>query len=224
MKVCIFGDSVARGVAYDDEKEKYVFLDDSFVKLFEKKQQITVKNFSKFGCTTSKGAQILDAHTKELCAFDYTVLEFGGNDCNYNWQEISETPNQLHLPNVPLKQFVVDYKKMVEKIKKSGSQPIMLSLPPLDPTRFFRHVSKGLSKKNILSYIHDINFIYRWQELYNTRLFEIAQECRVPIIDIRREFLQNKDYKSCLCSDGMHPNKNGHRLILNALRKFMQTQ
>ncbi|MEG2200508.1 MAG: SGNH/GDSL hydrolase family protein, partial [Anaerovorax sp.] len=145
MKVCIFGDSVTKGIVYDDEKEKYVFLEDSFVHLFQQEQQIGVKNFSKFGCTTCKGVKILDAHVEELENFDYTVLEFGGNDCDYNWKDVSETPDQNHLPNVPLKEFVACYKNMLAKIIKSGSKPIMLSLPPLHAPGFFRCISKGLN-------------------------------------------------------------------------------
>lgn len=223
MNICIFGDSVARGVIYDEEKKKYIFSKGSFVKLFEKERQTSVKNFAKFGCTTSKGEEILDTHTKELGTFDYTILEFGGNDCDYNWKNVSDAPGATHLPNVPIKQFTIHYKNMIEKVKSDGSQPILLSLPPLDANRFFRCISAGLNKENILKFIHDINFIYRWQELYNAQIFEIANKCNVPVIDIRKEFLKNKNYQACLCSDGMHPNEKGHRLILDALLKFVKT-
>ena len=224
MNICIFGDSVAKGVVYDDEKKKYVFLKDSFVNLFQRESNITVKNFAKFGCTVSKGEKILESHNTELSNYDYTLLEFGGNDCDFNWPDVAAAPDKMHLPNVPLSQFTNYYKDIITKIKESGSTPVMLSLPPLNPNSFFDWVSKGLNKDNILKYIHDIHFIYRWHESYNLQLFELADEYDIPIIDIRKEFLQQKNYEDYLCIDGMHPNAKGHQLILKSLSDFIKNK
>jgi hypothetical protein len=38
------------------------------------------------------GGEILKRHETELNRFDYTILEFGGNDCDYNWAEVSRDP------------------------------------------------------------------------------------------------------------------------------------
>lgn len=50
-KLYVFGDSIAKGVIYDEEKGRYVYTPNSFLKLFEAKTGITIKNDSKFGCT-----------------------------------------------------------------------------------------------------------------------------------------------------------------------------
>ena len=44
--VCVFGDSIAKGVVYDPEKKKYVFLGESFVNLLSHEKQIEILNFS----------------------------------------------------------------------------------------------------------------------------------------------------------------------------------
>ena len=45
--VCIFGDSVARGVVFDAVKNKYSLLRESFANIVEKQQHITISNFAE---------------------------------------------------------------------------------------------------------------------------------------------------------------------------------
>ena len=51
INVCVFGDSVAKGVVFDEEKKKYIFLGDNFLKLVQERQSVKFRNFAKFGCT-----------------------------------------------------------------------------------------------------------------------------------------------------------------------------
>ena len=103
--VCIFGDSVARGVVFDAVKNKYSLLKESFANIVERQQNIAIRNYSRFGCTISMGSEILKRHETELGKFNYTILEFGGNDCDYNWAEVSENPYRQHLCNTPIALF-----------------------------------------------------------------------------------------------------------------------
>lgn len=221
MSICVLGDSVAKGVVYDEKREKYVFSKNGFANLFSQEEHITIKNLAKFGCTTTKAAKILEANASHLMDSEYTVIELGGNDCDFDWSRIAESPDSFHLPNVPLPQFRSLYCDIIEKVEALGSHPVLLALPPLDPDRFFSWVSKGLNKENILKFLKEVDFIYRWHEAYNIQLFEIAKEYHVPIIDIRSEFLKTKNYRDYLCIDGMHPNEKGHQLILKTLREFV---
>lgn len=221
MKICVLGDSVAKGVIYDEARSKYTFLKDSFVNLFSDGRHIPVKNLARFGCTISRGIQILNKHKAQLSEYDYTVMEFGGNDCNYNWEEISLAPEKDHKPAVPASIFKDTYSNMLRQIKESGSRPILLSLPPLNPQRFFDWVCKGLNRENILKWLGDVNYIYRWHEAYNLTVYQLAQEQKVPLVDIRQIFLENRHYGDLICVDGMHPNKKGHALINSALTGLM---
>lgn len=213
MNICVFGDSVAKGVIYDETIKKYVFLKDSFVNLFSRGFHIPIKNFSKFGCTILKGKKILEKNSKSLPSSKYTVLEFGGNDCNYNWEEIAANPEKEHLPAVSPGIFKKTYSQVIEEVKTAGSIPVLFSLPPLNAKRFFEWVSRGLNKENILSWLGDIDFIYRWQESYNSAVLQIAKKHDVPLVDIRKAFLENRRYNDLICIDGMHPSKQGHALI-----------
>lgn len=217
MRICIFGDSVAKGVVYDETRDKYIFLKDSFINLFSNARHIPVKNLARFGCTTIRGQQLLEKHKEQLCQYDYTIMEFGGNDCNFNWEEISLHPEQEHRPAVPSSEFKNTYANMLAKVKEYGSKPILLSLPPLNQQRFFDWICRGLNRENIMKWLGDVNYIYRWQEAYNLILFQLASEHQVPLIDIRKIFLENRHYGDLLCADGMHPSKQGHALIHSTL-------
>lgn len=221
MNICVLGDSVARGVVYDEAKEKYVFLKDSFINLFARDKNINIKNMAKFGCTTSKAVRIVDACADHFSGYDYTFIELGGNDCNYDWAKVAAQPDAPHLPNVPLNSFCSFYNDIIAKIKEKGSRPVLLSLPPIDSSMFFHWISKGLNKDNILHFLKDPGHIYRWHEGYNQMLYRIADENNAPLIDIRAAFLKEKDYHTFLCPDGMHPNEKGHRLILGAFEKSL---
>jgi len=44
---------------------------------------------------------------------------------------------------------------------------------------------------------------------------------QVPVIDITSPFLRRKDYRDYLCSDGIHPNEEGHLLIADAICDYV---
>lgn len=220
MPVCVFGDSVAKGVVYDEVKKKYRFLKDSFVNLFSKEEKIEVKNYAKFGCTVIKGEEILNKNLDKLKEYEYVILEFGGNDCNYNWEEVSKDPQGEHSPQVPVDTFKEKYREIIHIVKEQGCKPILLSLPPLSADRFFDWVSQGLSKENIMKFLGNKEYIYRWHEMYNSTIFDLEQEEKVEILDIRKVFLPYRNYEDFLCIDGMHPNEKGHKLINQALLDY----
>jgi Lysophospholipase L1 and related esterases len=217
--VCIFGDSVAKGVIFDRVKNKYSLLKESFANIVERQQNISILNFARFGCTVSMGSEILRRHENELGRFDYTILEFGGNDCDYNWIKVSEDPLASHLCNTPFPQFREKYMELISRIMQNGGRPVLLNLPPIDPKRYFRWISRGLNGKNILTFLGEVETIYRWQEMYSKEVERLASEENIPMIDIRSEFMKHKDYSRYLCADGIHPNEKGHLLISRAIQK-----
>ena len=161
--ICVFGDSVAKGVVFDEARQKYIHLKDNFISLTQKKLNIPFANYSVFGATVSKGEQIMKRRASSLDSFDYTILEFGGNDCDLNWKAIADTPWELHSAKTPMDQFENRYREMISDARSRGLKPILLTLPPLDPARFFNWVSKDLNRESILRYIEgDINNIYKW--------------------------------------------------------------
>ena len=224
MNICVFGDSVAKGVVYDENKSKYTFLKENFLTLVQSVTNIEVKNFAKFGCTVNKGSEILHKQIDKLKDYDYTVLEFGGNDCDLNWAEVAKDPKCQHLAQVPIENFRKKYEDMIETTRNAGSNPVLLTLPPLDSEKFFNWVSKGLNKENILSFLgNDVDFIFRWHASYNDMVWGLGQEYDIPVIDIRTDFLSQPNYRNLLCIDGMHPNQEGHKVIASFIEKRLNS-
>ena len=213
----IFGDSIVKGVVYDSSRGKYIYSENSFVKSFVKKTGIAVDNYAKFGCTLTKGEQIIEKFSSKLAQYKYIALEFGGNDCDFFWPDISEDPHRQHLPNTPIESFEKVYWRIVDRLMAKQYHPVLFSLPPLDPHRYFAWISKGLDAENILSWLGDVEFIYRWQEMYSIAVVKLAAAKNIPLVDIRKAFLQSRNYQSLLCDDGIHPNESGHSLILNTI-------
>ena len=54
-KYMISGDSISKGVIYDEERNKYVILEDNYVSLLQQKLKGAVRNTARFGNTLMKG-------------------------------------------------------------------------------------------------------------------------------------------------------------------------
>ncbi len=216
LNLCVFGDSIGKGMILKPESGRYEALNIDLNELLGK-SNINLKNYSMMGCTITKGLSLIKRHASELCNYENIFLEFGGNDCDYLWNELAENPDLDHHPQTPPEQFEKLYAEAIEEIRKNGGRPIMLSLPPLEPMRFFKWISKKLNKENIMKWMGSVDTIYRWQELYNLKVVILANKLSVPLIDIRSAFLLNHQYRDLLCEDGMHPNKAGHELIYKTI-------
>ena len=92
IKVCILGDSVAKGVVLDDARGRYIFAKESAARLFALDGGMEVDNLASFGCTVTKGEDMLQKCGPRIGDYDYTVLEFGGNDCDFDWKSVSDDP------------------------------------------------------------------------------------------------------------------------------------
>ncbi len=226
--VCSFGDSVMKGIVVDAENSsdngvKYKISDKSFAARCRRNLGIEVDNFARFGGLVTHGMKFVNRYEDRIKRADYVLFEYGGNDCDYNWSQISNAPDKEHLPNTPLPTFVEKYAELIDAVRRIGARPVLLSLPVLEPDRFFSHVSKGLNSDNILRWLHGtVLTIDRWHERYNMEVFRLSAQKQVPIIDITSVFLERKDYGEYLCTDGIHPNEAGHALIESAIVDFMQ--
>lgn len=217
--VCLFGDSVAKGVIFDSIRRKYRVIKDCFAASMETQEHLRVTNYSKFGCTITKGRELLERHAAELSSYDFVVFEFGGNDCDFDWHAIEENPDGEHLAKTPIAVFEEEYRKAVRFTRENGGTPVLLSLPPIDAHRYFNWFTQGENAENILRWLGDIDRIYRWHEMYNLAVCRVAMEEHVLLLDISSRFLERSHYEELLCEDGIHPNEKGHELIFASLRE-----
>ena len=222
QKAIVWGDSILKGVSLDPNG-KYRVLENSCPSLVRQESGIEIINHSRFGCTAAKGSQIMRADLDKQLGADVAVIEFGGNDCDFDWAEIARDPQAEHLPKTPVGRFVAEVQQMIDAVRSSGMKPVLTTLPPLEPNRFFATISKGLNAENILKWLGGVFATYRWQESYSNAIAELACRNHCTLVDIRSAFLTERRYEEFICEDGMHPNEKGHRLMARAFGDALRT-
>ncbi len=224
--ISIWGDSVLKGIVLNSlNGNKYEILKNSVVSQCAKLLGINIQNNSRFGCTITKGnTNLMKALDKGLHC-DAAIIEFGGNDCDFNWKEISSNPYIEHEPNTPLDIFKNTLNNMIILLRDRGIEPILMSLPPLEPEKYFNWIiSSGLNADNIMKFIGNINYIYRFHERYSNAVTNIAMKTRSYYVDVRDAFLSYKHYEDLLCNDGIHPNEKGHEVMREVFVNEMANQ
>ena len=217
-KIMVVGDSLSKGVVLDKNNKKYTITKNSFFNLIASRINADMINLSRFGSTVSQGIKVLRSKFEKHDP-DIVVIEFGGNDCDFLWDDVAAHPEIDHIPKTPLEDFDQSINSMIDFVLEKGKQPVLATLPPLYADNYFNWFT-GSDKekgKRVLQWLKDIWHIYWWQERYSNCVQHIAQKRNIHCIDVRRKFLQQKDFDEYMCKDGIHPNEAGHRLIFEAV-------
>ncbi|HBN86220.1 MAG TPA: G-D-S-L family lipolytic protein [Clostridiales bacterium] len=218
VKILLYGDSIAKGIVYDESSNKYKKEGSCFFNILSGKMKATLENVSKFGNTLIRASRKFDEDLSKHKP-DIAVIEFGGNDCDFCWEQVAENPYDHHSPNTPPEEFETLLTDFIHRMREQSIQPVIFTMPPIDPIRYFKWICQGKPsyEKNILTFLGTENTIYRWHEKYNLMLLEIAAANHIPVIDIRKSFLCYLDIGQFLCKDGIHPNQKGHKLIADTV-------
>lgn len=220
----VLGDSIPKGIITKDNK--ICLAKNNAVEIVQNYYNIQINNFSFYGQTLKRiyDKNLLEQLIKNMQKenSNYIIFSIGGNDADYNWSEVSENPNGNVLPVTPISQFKKILQKSISYLKKNNINVIVTTMIPMDSNRYFNNViSKRGDKDEILKFLkQDISNISRQHERYNLALIELAIANNCPILDIRSQFLLNKDYLKYLCEDGIHPNESGYKKIANYIIKL----
>lgn len=214
----IWGDSIMKGIVWDGSAGRYRASQVKAAENAARRLGLSVKNFSRMGCTSTKGFLLMKKENPSQKDAGAAILEFGGNDCDFNWSAISADPKGIHNPNTLLNVFEGQVREMIAFLRGRGIRTILTTLVPNHAERYFSFITgKGLNGKNILSWLGDVHHIYRWHERYSRCIERVAREERCPLIDLREAFLGSWHYEELLCEDGIHPNERGYGLIEEVL-------
>lgn len=221
-EIFVFGDSVMKGIVLENPNERYRLLPLATKKQLEEEFSIRLMNRSHFGSTIQSGFDLVKKVVERNPSCKTVVLEFGGNDCDFEWQAVAEDPTGNHEPRIAIDQFISKYRELIAYLKDKKVTPVLMNLPPIDPQRYLDFICRnGLSKQKIMTFIGDIGMIYRFQELYSHTIDKIAFATDSFLIDVREQYLRRRDYTDLICIDGVHPNLAGHELLYDAIRQFI---
>ena len=222
--VVIFGDSILRGVLLSDGK--YSISKSIAWDIIEEKLDIKIKNLSKMGSTLPKSVSSIKSYIEKNSAeIHRVVLEYGGNDSDYDWQQVAERASKTHTPKTDYKLFMSTLCELIEFIIDKGIEVTLMTLPPINAGLYFKWISRNsdkIDKENILFFLGDIEIIYRRQEMYSNVFMKVAHLYKLDLVDARINFLSHDNYTSLLCEDGIHPNEKGEELIVESFLKFYE--
>lgn len=217
--IALWGDSIGRGIDFDEVRGRYAVLKQTFYRLLEERGIISIDNHAKFGATVTEGLH--DFEATQGIESEYVAIEYGGNDCNLAWEKAAAEPLGNHEANTPLPLFENTLRRFVQAVRDRGLRPLLVTPPPLHAQRFVAWVSQGLDMANILKYLGDEQHVYRWQERYALAVHRVAAAMACPLFDLRDLFLASADFPALYGVDGMHPNSQGHALIAQAMENAL---
>jgi lysophospholipase L1-like esterase len=220
-KIIALGDSIIKGVVLNIEangKLHYALSDQTIVDQVAQHTHHEVVNLGKMGCTIQAGERIIDRHVEGVENAEYALLCYGGNDSDYDWRAIAQSPKMEHHAKTPIAEFEKIYTRMITKVRNAGLTPLIMSLPAMDAERYYQFFTSSFSneeKRNISRWLKGgPEAIWAGHEWYNDAVRRVAQACDAQLIDVSSAF---GDIRQCLCIDGIHPNRLGQSKIASAI-------
>ena len=210
----VLGDSIARGVLFDEKKGAYTLCRSTFDTAL-RGAGVKVFNYSKMGMTSRDALALIQKCVPAENAV--AAIEFGGNDSDLNWNEVAAEPSVYHEAAVSIGAFEDNLKRLARSVRSLGMRPVIVTPLPLISERFFGYVSKGRDKSAIMAYLKGEESIYRWQERYALAAMRAACEAACPVFDLRSLFLSHLDFDALIGPDGMHPTEKGYKVISDAV-------
>ncbi|MBQ8073629.1 MAG: SGNH/GDSL hydrolase family protein [Clostridia bacterium] len=209
-EIYLFGDSTAQGIVLD-EKGQYRISRQGCIRLLKRKG-FPILNYAVHGYTVRQGIASFEKTPAEPGAV--CVIQFGGNDCDLDWDAVASSPEVFHDGRVPLDAFQKELTRFVRAARKSRMEPVLVTPLALMSGRYYRWVSRERNAESILHYLReDPESISRWQEGYANAVREVSAGEKCRLLDLRDWMLKRLDYPMLICDDGIHPNEAGHAVI-----------
>ena len=122
LRIAVYGDSLMKGTL-PDEQLRYHFHTDLFeAPLAGVDAEVT--NKSVFGATSRKGVTLVQRDLARGHRYDWALIEYGGNDCNYDWADVAAHPEQHHDPVVLADEFRANLTSIVQMLRTPASRSI----------------------------------------------------------------------------------------------------
>ena len=205
----IYGDSLLKATVPDAAMRYHFHLSEVMAQY--PTERLEVVNRAKMGSTISKGLSLVEHDVAR------------GMDAR--WAGIAADPEGDHRPRTELPEFLSKLKQTVTELARVGVQPVLMTLPPIDGARYLDYICRGgLSRDSIMRWLGDVGCIYRYQELYSDTVASFAMREGLPLIDVRRRFLPQRDLSELISADGIHLTMPGYRQLFDTLAQWVVPQ
>ena len=217
----IYGDSLLKATMPDADMRYHFHLPEVMAQY--PSDRLEVVNRAKMGATVTKGLALVEHDVQRGMDARWALVAYGGNDSDFDWEAVAAAPEQDHLPRTTLPEFTEKLRRAVTALKSAGVQPVLMSLPPIDPRRYLNFICRnGLDRSAILRWLGDEDMIYRHQELYSDTVTELAYANSVPLIHVRQAFLADHHMNDMLSADGIHMTMEGYGKLFDTLADWLR--
>ena len=128
-KISVYGDSILKGaVTGTDSGNLFDVLEENGLSIAAKTLQFELNNQSVFGNIVTKGIRKLRREIDRGVISDLAIIESGGNDCDYDWNIVCESPSEFHNPRVPLDDFIKTIDEMVGICRQNKITPLLMTM------------------------------------------------------------------------------------------------
>ena len=223
MKGIIFGDSILRGMFVKKDGKRCIWKNNWLTTIYEQ-CGLELTNHSQIGCTVQRGAMLLEkAAERGLEGQQLVLLEYGGNDADFDWGSIAAEPGEKHFSKTPLQLFEQIYGKLIERVRSLQIKPLLVTPVPVIAGRYLDWLSRDNDRAGILKWLSgDETNIYRYQEMYALSVCKLAGKYDCPLLDIRSTMLERRDLPELMSPDGLHPVEAGYELIWQEIAEFFR--
>ena len=152
----IWGDSLFRGVLFDGRRGRHFISPKNAVSMAQTDIGLPVKNHARMGNTVLKGYQNIQKEDPVCMKNRLVLLEFGGNDCDFDWSEVAKNPHRGHTCHVPPDLYRKTLSDMIVLIRQAGGVPVLTTLPPLDAQKYFGWITRTNDADRILEFLGDV--------------------------------------------------------------------
>ena len=224
MKLVVFGDSILKGVVTIPGSNKlFDVTENDSLTLAQKKLGFELDNRTIYGNITSKGLLKLQKFFEKGGEADFCIIEFGSNDCDYDWNIFAPdaiVPDAAEIkPKVPMTEYLENLTQMVKLCRDNKVTPLMMGLIPYVCDDWFKTIIKGQNEAAILNFLNGTpETLGKNQLAYKKAQADFVEASNVQFLDPWEIFAGHKEY---MCYDGIHPNEKGYELLSEAWIKFL---
>ena len=212
-KYYLWGDSIGKGVVYDQERGRYRLTQERCERILAA-AGVELISHARFGTTVRDGlTDFMEETAGETFPGGTLLIQYGGNDCDLDWDAVSDDPAHFHDGKTPLPEFGRLLRAFVRAAGEKGLTPALVLPPPLYSARYFEWVCRGRDRDAVLRYLGDVEHIGRWHALYVEAVRRAAKDTDCPLLDFYTPFLRAMNFPDLMCLDGIHPSAAGQRLM-----------
>lgn len=154
---------------------------------------------------------------------DSSLIIYPSNGLQYDWQAIAANPSGQHLPQSDLVAYKANYVNQIAQARARGLEPILVSLPIIDPDRYFAYVTRGMTMQQRFNVFYwlggSTSRLNRLHEQYNLLLFRLAAAQCVHLVDVTSPMLADAHCEALLEQDGISLSAAGLALVNAELNK-----